>query len=584
MFRLVLNHLSFRTYVRNLKFTVILRFLSRYRFFEMTHTLLIHFLTAIVKKISYFPIHRNDKFILNQLIITIAIICFTTSAHPKNYELEIKSGVSREVLNYEEGSENLIIRGGLSLLLCDSFNFNFTTLRNITDDSSSFTWNLNLKDISGFCNFTSGNYNLHFGSGLMMGKPSYSSGDPFSKKISISKDQTISLSNGGNPEYSLYGAAFEFYKNFEETKIYFIPFCSIQRRFISYQSFDAGVIDSSLFSLKTKIKESGNYTEPVNIINYGGLFGLQTLSLFNFQIYYFETDLKVDSGKDILWDKDKYYAGSGIDLIRNSGFFAEYADKNISLFIEPAMSSIKNDTTVTDFALAWGIGIQNSIMNFAVKGKNCGTGFHSEYSSGSRTPERIWETRCGIYPIKYIETGFIIYSEKDLTPGYNKDYIEGSIQEELFTGVNTETIDININVRRRENYSNDRKESTDQGNLTFAVSPTDRFFFKIRSSSQRSSAGKSYLAGGEMKFLFLEYLSLSMGYARITVNGELPLYAVITPSSEHSSITAFRESAHGGSVNFRYRKEKDSFYVRVSIVKTESKLSGDVESALTLLF
>ncbi len=502
----------------------------------------------------------------------------------KNFEAEVKTGVSREVLNYEEGSENLIVRAGTSLTLSDSFIFNLTTLRNITGDNTSCTWNISLKDTGGFPDFTSGNYNLHFGSGLMMGKQSYSSGDPFSRKISIAKDQTITLSNSGNPGYSFFGSLFDLHKTFEDSKVYFIPFFSIQKRFISCQSVDAGVIESSLFSLNSKTEKSGNYTEPVNIINYGGAAGLQTMSLFNFQIYYFETDLKGDSGKDILWDKDKYYGGSGIDLIRNSGLFAEYADRNISIFFEPAMSSIKHDKTVTDFALAWGIGIQNSIMSFSQKVKNSGSNFHAEYSSGSRTPERIWETRLGFYPVKFLETGFIISSEKDISPAYNKDYIEGTIQEEIFAGINRADLDINLNVKRREHYSDDREDSTDQGNFSFAFSPSDRFYLKIRSSAQRSSGRTSYLSGGEMKFLFLEYLSLSLGYTRIILNSDLPFYAVITPASEHSSVTPFRESAHGGSMNFRYKKGRDSFYVRFTLIRTASGQSGDIESALTLLF
>ncbi|HNX23310.1 MAG TPA: hypothetical protein PKG60_04640 [Spirochaetota bacterium] len=522
---------------------------------------------------------------ITRLWLTILIVIFSAEILPgKNYEVEIKGGVSSEVLDYENDLEKIVVRGGTSVKLSETFSFDFTTLRNLDDKTSSCTWNIEVKDISGFMDFTSGNYNLHFGSGLMMGKPSYSSKDPFTKKISIAKDQTISPSKGGNPEYSFYGAAPDFHKTFEDFKMYFIPFFSVQRRFISCESLEAGVIDSSLYTLNTKTRKSGNNTEPVSIINYGGVSGIQASELFNIQAYYFETDLKGDSGEDILWDRDKYYAGGGIDLIRNSGLFAEYADKNISFFIEPAVSSIESEKTVTDFALAWGIGIRNSIMNFAMKGKNCGTNFHSEYSSGSRSPERIWEARCGIYPVKFLETGFILYSEKDLTPSYNKDYIEGSIQEEIFAAMGAGPMDITLGLRRREHYSTDRKDTVDQGNLSAAVSPSDRFHLKIKTSAQKNYDEISYIYGGELKFLFLGYMGLSLGYTRIIINGEMPFYTVITPSSEHSSITGFRESGHGGSMNLRYKKGKNSFYIRGTIIKTGSDNECQIESALVLVF
>jgi len=528
----------------------------------------------------------SENYSFRILIVFLAAIQLFHSSfsYGESYEATVKTGVSREVINYEEDSDKLLIRGGLNLQLSDSYNFNFTTIRNIDDEASSCTWNLAARDISGFMDFTSGNYNLHFGSGLMMGKKSYSSQDPFSKKISIAKDQTISLSNGGNPEYSLFGTVFDFHKTFDETKIFFIPFFSIQRRFISYESFDTGSIDSSLYTLNTKIEKSGTTSEPVNILNYGGMFGILTSSLFNFQIYYFETDLKGDTGKDILWDKEKHFSTNGIDLIKNSGFFAEYADSSISIFFEPAMSSINYNKTVTDFALAWGIGVKNSIMNFGIKGKNSGKNFHSEYSSGSRNPENIWEMKCGLYPFKFLETGFILYSEKNLEPSYNKDYIDGSIQEEIFAGLGLSTVDINLSLKRKENYSTDRKESIDQGNLSAGFSPSDRFYLKLKSSAQRSPDGTSFLSGCETKLLFMSYFGISLGYTRIIVNGSMPFYAVITPASEHSSITVFKESAHGCSMNFRYKKDKDSFYVRFTIIKTKSEYKGDVESALTLVF
>jgi hypothetical protein len=131
----------------------------------------------------------------------------------KNYEIIFKSGVTSEVIDYEGDLAKTVFRGGTSVLLSDTFIFNFTYLRNIDDDISTYTWNLSAKEIAGFLNVTAGNYNLHFGSGLMMGRPTYTSSDPFSKKISVSKDKTISLSKNGNPEYSLHGTVLEFYKN-----------------------------------------------------------------------------------------------------------------------------------------------------------------------------------------------------------------------------------------------------------------------------------------------------------------------------------------------------------------------------------
>lgn len=521
--------------------------------------------------------------------IRIWILTFLLSLYPyasqgKDYEAGVTCGVSRDILDYEDDSGKTVIRGGSILKFSDTFFFNFTALRNMDDKVTGWTWNVGLNNIAGFMNFTAGNYNLHFGSGLMMGKPAYFSPDPFSKKISVSKEKTVSPSNGGNPAYSLYGAVFDFYRNFENSKIYLIPFFSVQRRFITAESYEKGVIESSLFTLNTKIRKRGNNREPVDIINYGGAMGLKAMGLFNFQVYYFQTDLKDNSGRDILWDRGKYYSGEGINLIKNSGIFAEYTDRNISLFIEPAVSSIENENTVRDFALAWGIGAKNRIMKFSLNGRNSGKNFHSEYSSGSRTPERIWETKCAVYPHKFFETGIALYSEKNVSPGYNKDYIEGTMQEEIFAGINTGAAEINLKLKRRGHYSADMDDAADQGTLSAGITVSDRLYIRLKSSVQRYSEKCSYLYGGDIKFLFLKFFSISPGYTGIIINGEMPFYAVITPASEHSAVTCFRESGHGGSVIFRYKKEKDSFYIRYTLIRTGSERKGEAESAMVLFF
>ncbi|MCL1865706.1 MAG: hypothetical protein FWF73_07850 [Spirochaetes bacterium] len=529
---------------------------------------------------SQITLSYSNKYIW---LLLLFILLHSKVSVGNNYEITFKNGVTSEVIDYEGDLAKTVFRSGTSILLSDTFIFNFTYLRNIDDDIYTYTWNLSAKEIGGFLNVTAGNYNLHFGSGLMMGRKTYSSSDPFSKKISISKDKTISLSNNGNPEYSLYGTVLEFYKNFDEAKIYLITFFSDQRRFITSEAFESGAIESSLFTLNTKAIQSKNHTEPVNIINYGGVLGLLS-SQFNFQLYYFETDLKGDSGKDILWDKKKYFAPDGVDLIKNSGLFAEYRDNNLSFFIEPAISTIVNETTVTDYAIAWGIGIKNQIMNLSISGKNCGLYFHSEYSSGNRMPENVWELKCGIYPMKPFEIGCVIYSEKNLAPAYNRDYIEGSIHEEIYAAANFKNIKINSNFKRVEHYSTDRNDTADQINLRSEFHVSKNLFFKLRSTVQKKQDDTSYLYGGEVRTILFDNFYLALGYTKIEVGGTTPIYAVITPASEHSLITRFKDSGHGGSIYFRYKKNKDSFYIRFTTMKTETMYKKNIESALVLVF
>ena len=109
-------------------------------------------------------------------------------------------------------------------------------------------------------------------------------------------------------------------------------------------------------------------------------------------------------------------------------------------------------------------------------------------------------------------------------------------------------------------------------------------FLKLRSTAQKKQDDTSYLYGGELRTIFFDYFHLSLGYTKIGVSGTTPIYAVITPASEHSLITRFKDSGHGGSIYFRYKNNKDSFYVRFTTIKTETMNKQSIESALVLVF
>lgn len=521
---------------------------------------------------------------LKPLLISAAIIFLVDPISAEECDISIRGSVSREVFNYEEGEEDLAVKAGLSFSSGETFSFNYTELRDLTLDRSSRTWNVEVKDLAGFMNFTAGYFNLHFGSGLMMGKASYTSPDPFSEKILLSRENAISPSNSGNPAYSLSGAAVTLKAESDDITLYLLPFFSLQRRYITADSYDRGVIDSSLFTLNSRTEKSGAYTEPVNIINCGGAAGIRAYNLFNLQIYTFRTDLKSDSGRDILWDRDKYRQGEGTNSILNTGIFAEYSDSSISIFIEPAVSSINGDPSQTGRAVACGISLRNRLIDLSLRGKNSDNKFHSEYSSGGRVPERVWESRCAVSPLYFLKTGLLVYGRKNLSPSYNRDYTEGSILEEIFTEIKFGGIASGISLRRKRHSTSGDDTVIDQGSLHTEYSMTDRIYLRARTTIQDGDGGDSYAAAFDLKIMFLVYFSISAGYTGVFVHGELPYYAMITPATEQSMITRFSETSHCASAIFRYRNVKDSFHLRFTSLKTGSGFRGEAESALSLFF
>ncbi|NCU27628.1 hypothetical protein EOM86_13080, partial [Candidatus Nomurabacteria bacterium] len=335
---------------------------------------------------------NSGTLIYRTTVILISVIVHRILLNPLyGYEsrTSLHGEVVRDIINYSDEDAALLARFRFSENVDDTFIFNYSALRDINNEKNEFTWNIGLKGINDHFDFIGGNYNLRFGSGLIMGRKKFTTADSFSRSLTVSHDESIIPASGTNPSGTFAGTAAQIFAAGDEYSAGLIPFFSSQKRYITSDELADGYIRSSLSAISGRTTGNSKYSEYANILNYGGMFWFSLSDFFTIQVYGFETELLDPDRKNLKWEYDTAI-NSGIRGYKAGGLFIEYSDEVISFFVEPAFSSREYDEPVTGRAIMWGFGAKNRIVLFSVRGKNCDPDFRAEYSSGDRNPENVF--------------------------------------------------------------------------------------------------------------------------------------------------------------------------------------------------
>jgi len=496
----------------------------------------------------------------------------------------LNTGIKHDILDYEDKREILLFNSSAILTSEDKFTFNFNGIQNYSEDYFLYTWYTHIQEINNSMNIILGHYNLNFGSGLIMGKKAFVSSDPFSRRFIVSRETPLSPSNNGNPIYSFTGGAAEIYYTGDNFRISFLPFFSSQERFISPEDADNGYITSSLTTLNTKIHNRGG-DEPVYIINYGFIASADIYSYFKMQIYAFETDLKKADLNDMSWDSGKYGIDTGIKKTCYSALFIQYSDKNISIFVEPALSRKHADKNITGYALMYGLAFKSNSFDISLMGKTTDTSFQADYSSGSRLPEKTWEMKSAYKAYSWLKLGGSVYSQNSLQGGYNSSSIEGTRREEISADIKIlKNLDMKLSAKSLSYYSNEYKDKKYQYVININHRPYFFFNHSLKGMIQRYNQEESQLFSQNFNFNVYRF-TFKTGFSFIRISGSDYIYSGIPPGTGSlSGMYRFNETGYGTAAMAGYKNNKNSFYFRWERREIGGKKGTKIESALTLLF
>lgn len=517
------------------------------------------------------------------LLTGLIILVYSRNLCGYESRTSLHGEIVRDIINYSDEEASLLARIRLSENIDDTFLFNYSLLRDINSEKNQYTWNAELREVNDHFNFIAGNYNLRFGSGLLMGKKKFITSDSFTRSLTVSSDESIIAAKGTNPSGTFFGSAAEIYITSDNCSAGLIPFISSQKRYITQQELEQGYVGASLSTLSDRTARDSKYSEYVNIITYGGMTWFSFIDCITLQAYGFTTELLDPERRKMKWE---YNTGnnSGINRYKACGLFLEYSDEVISFFIEPALSIREYNDSAKGKAVLWGCGVKSRTALFSVRGKNCDSGFRAEYASGDRNPENAFEIKTGITPFDNFEMGALFYSEKNINPSRNSDYAGGVVREEIYCGMKPfKWAELDFTGARARSYSDDLDTEKLKLSSDVLFSLPWNLYFRIMSDIQKDGSSLAHVSACELKYLFSNYFTLSTGYTHIMSGSGI--YAAIIPAAEaEMSAALYREDAKGAAVKLKYRRDTLSFHGRISLVETAGEREVTAESSLGFIF
>jgi hypothetical protein len=263
----------------------------------------------------------------------LALIIGLCAAAPAGAKYEIREEYRRDVINYDEESRSFLRQGFSADTGAARAFLSHTYLP--PERQHIFNWSLELRDHPRGVSLMAGHYNASFGSGLFLGARRYSSPDPFAARPFPSWDSFISASRSASPLYSFSGLAARHEIVMDEARLETALFCTMRRRYIHFEDYDGGRVDSSMDSVNSRLERDGFYTEPVLLRDCGAAILLSCRQGLSAGLAAYGGDMRACSGRELLWDSGRGRdSESGIEGFSGSMLYMKYADDHLFAFCE----------------------------------------------------------------------------------------------------------------------------------------------------------------------------------------------------------------------------------------------------------
>ncbi|HNX58850.1 MAG TPA: hypothetical protein PKK43_07110 [Spirochaetota bacterium] len=260
----------------------------------------------------------------------------------------------------------------------------------------TYTFSFLASDPSIPFSITGGDYNVQFGSGLLIGHGRPYNPDPFQKEVSVCEESGIRPVTSGSQSSSFRG--FSLAHSISDS-LSTTVFCSRALRYYS-----GGDSSSSIGTLLSRPDKEGKNTEPVYLRCAGGMITF-TRDLFITSISGFHADLISPSGKRILWAVSD--EGGGYRSSSGGSLYSAYNDGVLRAYIDFALSSsgyIRDgkNTRINDKAFQSEADIHKESFDLRLAAKSIGKEYYSPFFApiGSKSPSNSFFWEATISPLE----------------------------------------------------------------------------------------------------------------------------------------------------------------------------------------
>ncbi len=504
-------------------------------------------------------------------LICTAVTVFTTAlpllSGDSFPEVELAGQYRSDTIDYDDKEKTYFRERGETRFSRES-SLGFTHITIPETGEKRFTWFLKLHDISENLKILAGNFQASFGSGLILGRKSYLSPDPFSSSLKVARNKVFIPEKSGNPRYSFNGLAIEIPFRGEDLEFSLNGFISHRNRYMEDEELEISATENSLNTLFSKTDFSSGNSEPVRVVDYAVMSRVRFFGLFSMEACYINTRLKGPRGT-LLWDLYRYEDElRGIEEYNGYSLFFRYGDDYITLFTEYSgtitisSSPESGKSSSRGEGFLYGIRFRHPRFAFSVTGKNTSEDFTAIYSGTSPYPERSWLGSASYSLIKGLALGVSVSSEKRLRPGKYQAYLPHVRREEG-----------GIKYRRgklfRFSLSGSRVEYTKeledirkyQERLSASWRVAGFLGLTIKGMYQHSATGSpSGSAGTELSLFADDFLKLTLAYRRYFISRDNSLYDKIFPDENSISTGSFIDnSLQTVETGIRIKGEKNIF-------------------------
>lgn len=263
-------------------------------------------------------------------MIAISFLCSIVQILGSDYFFQIQSEYRRDAVDFEEDVHEFY-RQKLKVRFSEKSYANASFVYNRHTDSSKYTWNIFLFDISPYFSFFVGNFYAHFGKGLLVGKRSAFQADIFQRHGEIFKGNVISPATSGNPYFAFNGCGLMYQFSFEDIALRFHAFYSLKERYISQQEYESRSTLSSVWSIEKYDDRTNTRIEPIDMHTAATQLSLTFYRLFSLEVYGIRNEVCTPFNDDIA-------LRNGVLHFWGIGLSAQYRDEFVNIFTEISSS------------------------------------------------------------------------------------------------------------------------------------------------------------------------------------------------------------------------------------------------------
>ncbi|TFH38936.1 MAG: hypothetical protein E4G96_09735 [Chrysiogenales bacterium] len=309
-----------------------------------------------------------------------------------------------------------------------------------------FTGHLLIRGVSPHFEAVVGNYQLNFGTGLLVGRKKSITPDIFTRRLVLSREGIFSPADNGNPLFSFRGGAVAFTGGISGISISASGFFSSRYRYVKQDSRHPGIAPAGIPSILARTEGDHGHTEPAEILDYGALLSIMIGERLTAQSYYIRTVMRRAGNRRLLWNGSD---GGGDGEFHGYGFYLQYRDGYITLFAELCFPRIirqnatGHESRDRGRGLACGLIFHHPAFILSFSGKGTTGNYYSPHASGKPRGERAWAVDLTLRPAPRLSIGCGAFLEKMTAPsGY----------ESHLPSIRREAVSIRYGVPGKDTY------------------------------------------------------------------------------------------------------------------------------------